>query len=121
MGDYCRAKTIEYREKGFQGRFEVAPERLGLLASGGGKRKLKEEADDVLLMCCAFLRNNYRDESSLPKSRLAQWTKVNRKKLPSYLTIHEEKLFRSVVLVDGRKYGSSFWFDTHLPSYLFYL
>ncbi|XP_011495804.1 PREDICTED: tRNA-dihydrouridine(20) synthase [NAD(P)+]-like [Ceratosolen solmsi marchali] len=109
MDNYCRAKTQEYRVKGFQGRFEVAPERLGILSSGGSKRKLEEEAEDVQLMCCAFLRNKYNDESSLPKSRLARWTESNRKKLPSYVTIHEEKLFRSVVLVDGRKYGSSFW------------
>ena len=110
MDDYCRSKTKEYRDKGFQGRFEVVPERLGLIDGPGSKRKLEEEAgEDVLLMRCAFVRNNYPNDPSLPKTQLVRWTKENRKKLPSYDTTHEDKLFRSVVSVDGRKYGSSFW------------
>ncbi|OXU28909.1 hypothetical protein TSAR_006798 [Trichomalopsis sarcophagae] len=110
LDEYCRTKQKEHRDRGFGGRFEVVPERLSLIDgnSGVGKRKLDEE-EDVLLMRCAFLRNNYADDTSLPKSRLAKWTRDNRKKLPIYVTHHEDKLFRSVVQVDGRKYGSSFW------------
>lgn len=104
MSDYCRAKSKEHRDRGFGGRFEVVPERLT-----NAKRKLEDEAEDVLLMRCAFLRSNYPDDASLPKTRLNKWTKENRKKLPSYDTTHEDKLFRSVVTVDGKKFGSSFW------------
>ncbi|XP_014207131.1 tRNA-dihydrouridine(20) synthase [NAD(P)+]-like [Copidosoma floridanum] len=106
MDDYCRKKLKEYREKGYDGRFEVIPERLALL---GNKRKLEDESEDVFMMRCAFLRSNYTKDTTLPKTQLAQWTQKNRKKLPAYNTINEDKLFRSVVTVDGRKYGSSFW------------
>lgn len=108
MDEYCRAKAKEFRDAGFEGRFEVVPERLGLIGKAA-KRKLEEEAEDVLLMRCAFLRNNFPDDNSLPKTQLAKWTRENHKKLPAYNTINEDKLFRSVVVVDARKYGSSFW------------
>lgn len=72
------------------------------------KRKIHEE-EDVALMRCAFLRSNYTNDLELPKSRLFQWTKEHHKKMPVYDTQRNEKLFCSVVTVDGRKYGSSFW------------
>lgn len=75
---------------------------------GSQKRKLYEE--DVLLMRCAFLRGSYISDSELPKTRLLKWTKENRKKMPVYDTRREDKLFCSVVTVDGKKYGSSFWY-----------
>ena len=109
MGDYCRKKAEEYRSQGYTGRFEVVPERLGLLGNGASKRKFEEETADVLVMRCAFLRSNYADDQSLPKTQLINWTRKQKIKLPSYSTVHEDKLFRSVVVVDGKKYGSSFW------------
>ncbi|XP_050452015.1 tRNA-dihydrouridine(20) synthase [NAD(P)+]-like isoform X2 [Cataglyphis hispanica] len=51
----------------------------------------------------------YTRDSELPKTRLLKWTKENRKKMPIYNTRQEDKLFCSIVTVDGRKYGSSFW------------
>lgn len=72
------------------------------------KRKLYEE-EDVALIRCAFLRSNYTTDSELPKTRLLKWTKQHRKKMPVYSTRQEDKLFCSVVTVDGHKYGSSFW------------
>ncbi|XP_058798460.1 tRNA-dihydrouridine(20) synthase [NAD(P)+]-like isoform X2 [Phymastichus coffea] len=107
MDNYCRAKAKEFRSKGFEGRFEVVPERLGLIGTAG-KRKLEDEEEDVLLMKCAFLRNNFPNDKSLPKSQLAKWTRDHHKKLPAYYTVNEDKLFRAVVVIDGRKYGSSF-------------
>ncbi|XP_051174599.1 tRNA-dihydrouridine(20) synthase [NAD(P)+]-like [Leptopilina boulardi] len=109
MDDYCRQKSKEYREKGLMGRFQVVPESFAMEtinANGSCKRKFD---DDVTLMQCAFIRNNYTNDVDLPKTKLLKWVKENRKKMPIYDTQHADKLFRSIVSVDGRKYGSSFW------------
>ncbi|KAK9300601.1 hypothetical protein QLX08_006756 [Tetragonisca angustula] len=82
LSDYCQLKKKEFEEK---------------------------EEEDVLLMQCAFLRNNYVTDLELPKTILHKWTQTQRKKMPSYNTQQKGKLFRSIVTVDGRKYGSSFW------------
>lgn len=105
MEDYCRAKRKEYMDLGIQGRFQVTPNSLE--RRKGVKRKFEE--DDVIAMRCAFLRNSYTHDLELPKSRLLKWTKENRADFPIYHTEQEDKLFRSVVLVDGKKYSSSFW------------
>lgn len=109
MDDYCRQKSKEYREKGLMGRFQVVPGSFAMEtinANGSCKRKLE---DDVTFMRCAFIRNNYINDADLPKTILLKWVKENRKKTPVYDTQHADKLFRSIVSVDGRKYGSSFW------------
>lgn len=111
MGDYCRFKSKELQDKGLLGRFQVTPVTLDKDTTDdciSQKRKVYEE-DDVSLMRCAFLRGSYTTDSELPKTRLLKWTKENRKKMPIYNTRQEDKLFCSVVTVDGRKYGSSFW------------
>lgn len=72
------------------------------------KRKIQEE-DDIALMRCAFLRSNYTTDSELPKTRLLKWINEHHKTMPVYDTQKNDKLFCSVVTVDGRKYGSSFW------------
>ncbi|XP_011687505.1 PREDICTED: tRNA-dihydrouridine(20) synthase [NAD(P)+]-like isoform X2 [Wasmannia auropunctata] len=107
LDDYCRSKSKEFQDKGLLSRFQITP---GILDKDNisHKRKIQEE-EDVFLMRCAFLRNNYITDSELPKTRLFKWTKENRKKMPVYNTRQENKLFCSVVTVDGRKYGSSFW------------
>ncbi|XP_012262837.2 tRNA-dihydrouridine(20) synthase [NAD(P)+]-like [Athalia rosae] len=105
MDDYCRTKRKEYLDRGIQGRFQVIP--TSLEDRKGVKRKFEE--DDVFVLQCAFLRNSYMHDLELPKSRLLKWTKDNRKNIPIYHTEQEDKLFRSVVLVNGKKYSSSFW------------
>ncbi|KYM94681.1 PREDICTED: tRNA-dihydrouridine(20) synthase [NAD(P)+]-like [Cyphomyrmex costatus] len=109
LDDYCRSKSEEFQAKGLLGRFEVTPEILNKDNNSiSHKRKIHEE-EDVFLMRCAFLRNSYITDSELPKTRLLKWTKEHHKKMPVYNTRQENKLFCSVVTVDGRKYGSSFW------------
>ncbi|XP_033209620.1 tRNA-dihydrouridine(20) synthase [NAD(P)+]-like [Belonocnema kinseyi] len=110
MDEYCRQKAKEYREKGLMGRFQVEPESFALEnTNGNGSCKRKMEEEDVTYIRCAFIRNNYPNDIELPKTRLLKWTKENRKKMPAYETQNADKLFRSVVLVDGRKFGSLFW------------
>lgn len=72
------------------------------------KRKISED-DDVTLMHCAFLKKSYSTELNFPKTILYQWTEKHKKQKPEYNTTHNDKLFRSVVTVDGKKFGSSFW------------
>ncbi|XP_012214611.2 tRNA-dihydrouridine(20) synthase [NAD(P)+]-like [Linepithema humile] len=110
MGDYCRTRSKEFQDKGLLGRFQVTPVMLDKDTADcvSQKRKIYEE-EDVSLMRCAFLRGSYTTDSKLPKTRLLKWTTENHKKMPVYNTRQEDKLFCSVVTVDGRKYGSSFW------------
>ncbi|XP_015588531.1 tRNA-dihydrouridine(20) synthase [NAD(P)+]-like [Cephus cinctus] len=105
MGEYCRSKRKEYLENGLQGRFQVVP--MSLDNSRGVKRKY--DNDDVIVMNCSFLRNNYTSDIDLPKTRLLKWIRENKKEMPTYDTWKEDKLFRSIVIVDQKKYSSSFW------------
>lgn len=107
MDDYCREKRREYQDLGIQGRFQVVPASLQIEDRKGVKRKYEE--DDVVVMKCAFIRNNYTHDLELPKSMLLKVTKEKRFDFPSYHTEQEDKLFRSVVTVNGKKYSSSFW------------
>lgn len=108
MDDYYRQKMSEFRKNGLQDRFQVEPEIFAdELSKNSNKRKFE---DDVTVLRCAFLRRNYSPDETLPKTRLLNWTVENRKKKPVYETIHECKLFRSVVTIDGKNYGSSFWY-----------
>lgn len=108
LGDYCRLKRDEYHKRGLQGRFQVIPiSRDNSNGSGSSKRKLEE--DELTVMRCAYLKNNYSDKDELPKTRLLRWIRENRKKMPTYDTWKEDKLFRSIVTVDGKKYSSTFW------------
>lgn len=106
MDEYCRETLKRYKERGHQGRFEVEPdipsdERVNC------KRKFEDE--EVTMLRCAFFRKNYALNELLPKAQLTNWTHEQRHKMPTYETIQEYKLFRSIVTVDGRQYGSSYW------------
>ncbi|XP_053997952.1 tRNA-dihydrouridine(20) synthase [NAD(P)+]-like [Hylaeus anthracinus] len=111
LSDYCRLKRKEFEEKGLLGRSQVSPMREEDQPDGeqpSSKRKMSDE-EDVVLMHCAFLRNNYVTDLELPKTILHKWTQTQRKKIPHYDTQKKGRLFRSIVTVDGRKFGSSFW------------
>lgn len=110
MGDYCRQKSEEFQRKGLQGRFHVEPSsREDQEAKGLGISKRKFDDDDWTVMRCAYLKNNYTNNDELPKTRLYRWIRENKKKMAEYDTWYEDKLFRSVVTVDGKKYSSTFW------------
>lgn len=46
---------------------------------------------------------------NLPKSRLHAWAGKNGYSLPKYNTQHIEKLFRTIVTFNEKKYTSTFW------------
>lgn len=55
-----------------------------------------------------FIRANFND-LSLPKGRLHAWAGKNGLKLPKYETQQIEKLFRTIITFNDKKYTSSFW------------
>ncbi|XP_043283785.1 tRNA-dihydrouridine(20) synthase [NAD(P)+]-like isoform X2 [Venturia canescens] len=109
MGDYCRQKSEEFQRKGLQGRFHVEPASRDDEENGLGTSKRKFDDDELTVMRCAYLKNNYSADDELPKTRLYRWIRENKKKMAEYDTWYEDKLFRSVVTVDGKKYSSTFW------------
>lgn len=108
LSEYCFKKQLEFKERGLQDRHSVVPT---LLEPEIKKRKTGGEtaADDVVEMQCAFLRSLYSSDVDLPKTRLLAWTRARGLKHPAYATQQEDKLFKSVVVVDGKKYSSSYW------------
>lgn len=55
-----------------------------------------------------FIRANFND-LNLPKARLHAWAGKNGHKLPKYDTQQVEKLFRTILIFNEKKYTSSFW------------
>lgn len=56
------------------------------------------------------MRNAYTADGDLPKTKLLNWLRDKKNlKAPLYKTWCEDKLFRSIVTVEGRKYSSTFW------------
>lgn len=108
MDEYCKSKSKEFTERGYRGRFGATPENSREDGTNG-KRKHEKDEEDITLMSCAFVRNNYVNDVTLPKTQLIRWTNENRKKIPRYETFQEEKMFRSIVEVDGKKFSSTFW------------
>lgn len=112
MEDYCRMKRLGFHQEGLAGRYQMSSTNgteKSRNENSSGKRKLSEDEDDVVLMHCVFLRNSYAQDVQLPKSILHNWVVQQRKEMPKYQTMHNERLFRSIVTVDGQKFSSSYW------------
>lgn len=106
LGDYCRKKQLEFQAKGMLGRREVTPDMFNASAK---RMKLDAEDSDVYQIKCAFIRVNFQSDPDLPKSKLIAHCGRNKIKVPTYMIINEDKLFRAVATLDGRKYSSSYW------------
>ena len=106
LSDYCCKKQLEFKEKGLQGRDTVVPSSYEPQTK---RRKLGDESDDVVEMKCAFYRNLFASDADLPKTKLLTWAMKKGLKHPVYATEQQDKLFKSVVTVDGKKYSSSYW------------
>jgi tRNA-dihydrouridine synthase 2 len=104
LSEYCAKKQLHFKECGLQDRHSVVP---GLLEP---QLKKKKTEDDVIEMKCSFLRNLYTSDVDLPKTKLLTWARDRGLKNPVYTTQQEDKLFKSVVTLDGKKYGSSYWY-----------
>lgn len=102
LGEYCRQKQIEFQSKGMIGRREVCPDMFSPV-----RKKLR--TDDVTEHKCAFIRVNYMSDPELPKSKLIAHCNKLKTKPPKYETICKDKLFRSIVTFDGKRYSSNYW------------
>lgn len=72
------------------------------------KIEIDNEIVDVVIKC-AFIRVNYVEDPDLPKSRLLKYCGKNKFPVPKYKVFKEDKLFRAIVIVNDKKYSSSFW------------
>lgn len=107
LGDYCRKKQLEYQSKGMLSRREITPDMFNSCA-----KKLKLENNEDLAIeqiKCAFIRVNFPTDPDLPKSKLIKYCGQNKLKVPTYKIINEDKLFRAIATLNGKKYSSSYW------------
>jgi hypothetical protein len=106
---------MEFRENGLRDRHAVVPI---LLEPQLKKRKIGAEAatDDIIEMQCSFIRSLYTSDVDLPKTQLLTWARARDLKHPIYSTQQEDKLFKSVVTLDGKKYSSSYWYVEAVPN-----
>lgn len=104
VGDYCRLKQKKINCLRFEERD---------VASNDQKRTkpnpVKEKSNDVNSLKCMYIRALYPRPEDLPKTKLLNWSKKYNKPLPKYHTEQFEKLFKSTVTFDNKKYSSSFW------------
>ncbi|XP_059617344.1 tRNA-dihydrouridine(20) synthase [NAD(P)+]-like [Phlebotomus argentipes] len=104
LGEYCRRKQLEYQQKGMFSRREAST----IIQEGPETKKVKLDPD-IAERNVAFVRGNYKETNDLPKSILHLHANRNGLNLPTYETSREEKLFRSVISYQGKRYTSSFW------------
>jgi tRNA-dihydrouridine synthase 2 len=104
LKDYYKQKQAEYLKKGLQMRRDVVP--------GGENGPLAKKAkidSDVIEENIAFIRSNYTRDIDLPKSILHTYTKQKLRTVPTYTTEQRDKLFRSTMTLENKKYSSLFW------------
>ncbi|KAJ0181816.1 hypothetical protein K1T71_002538 [Dendrolimus kikuchii] len=107
LDEYCQQKQSQHQKLGIQGRWQVCPNEL---EPPHKKRKSAdvELTDGICQKKVCFIRANFTD-LNLPKSRLHVWARKNGHKLPNYDTQQVEKLFRTIITFNGKKYTSTFW------------
>ena len=106
MDSYCREKQKLLRELGFKSRRDVEP---SFNCEPRLKKAKLEEDKDVIRVSCAFLRSIFPSDNDLPKTKLLTWARHRNLEPPKYTTTQEDKLFQSIVTVNGKNYGSSYW------------
>lgn len=72
------------------------------------KRSKVMEDPNVITTSVAFFRAHY-EHKDLPKLRMHAYAKKIGVDQPTYKTQQEDKLFRSVVTLDGKQYASTYW------------
>ncbi|CAH0603176.1 unnamed protein product [Chrysodeixis includens] len=105
LGEYCHEKQSSYQKQGIQGRWQVSPEDLE-----PPQKKAKSDicTADVIQKKVCFIRASFSD-TNLPKTKLHAWAGKNGISLPTYQTQQVEKLFRTIITFDNKKYTSTFW------------
>lgn len=88
------------------GRREVCPD---MFSPARKKIKTEQSYDDVIEHKCVFIRVNYTSDPELPKSKLIAYSNELKTNKPKYETLCEDKLFRSIVTFQGKRYSSNYW------------
>lgn len=103
LKDYCLQKQAEFQRMGMMMRRDVVP--------GGedGPVAKRIKLDGLIEENVAFIRSNYMKDVDLPKSILHTYTKKKLRTVPTYETEQNERLFRAILALSGKKYSSSFW------------
>lgn len=105
LGNYCKEKQEYFRNMGHLTRRDVEP----IAIEPRLKKPKLYETENIIVLSCAFLRSIFPLDIDLPKTKLLMWTRRNHIGQPVYDTVQEDKLFQSIVTVDGKKYSSSYW------------
>lgn len=115
LGQYCRQKQLEYHEKGMHCRRTCTPGSLLKIPlsdssdSGPEAKRMKMFTDpDILSSNVAFFRAQY-EHNQLPKLRLYAYAMKENIDQPKYETHQQDKLFRSILFLNGKKYASTYW------------
>jgi len=66
------------------------------------------KVDGIIQMTLEYVRSSFKD-CELPKTRLYTWCRKEKLPNPVYEMEYKEKLFKSVVTVNGKKYTTSKW------------
>lgn len=125
LGDYCRETQLRYHFAGIKGRRACRPRTLSENGDSMGadesapaaskKQCLEETAeqdtdpDPLNEENVCFIRSNFTDDNTLPKSKLYLHAVRNGLARAQYEVQQKDKLFRAFIRFDGQRYTSSFW------------
>ncbi|KAG0429904.1 hypothetical protein HPB47_023217 [Ixodes persulcatus] len=111
MEEICRLWKMEELYSTWQRKLQAKAKELKELSKNDSSeptlKRCKVGNDEVWQMEAKFVRNMF-EMSNLPKTMLINWTRKNNYPHPSYKTEAKEKSFRSVVVVDSKRYSSTF-------------
>uniref|UniRef100_A0A182PVR9 DRBM domain-containing protein n=1 Tax=Anopheles epiroticus TaxID=199890 RepID=A0A182PVR9_9DIPT len=124
MGDYCREMQLRYHFAGIKGRRACRPRTLSENdqptvtddnePTANKKQCLQEtpsdtDPDPLNEENICFIRSNFIDDNSLPKSKLYLHAIRNGLPRAQYEVQQKDKLFRAIIRFNGQRYSSSFW------------
>ncbi|XP_050075839.1 tRNA-dihydrouridine(20) synthase [NAD(P)+]-like [Anopheles maculipalpis] len=126
LGDYCRETQLRYHFAGIKGRRACRPRTLSENGNHMGaddsepaaskkqcleKPPAEQEIDPEPLIeeNVCFIRSNFTDDNTLPKSKLYLHAVRNGLARAQYEVQQKDKLFRAFIRYDGKRYTSSFW------------
>lgn len=100
LKEYYKQKHLEHQKKAMAIRKETEGEPIS---------KRMRHDDGTIEENVMFIRSNYLKDVDLPKSILHSHTKLKLRTVPSYKTVEQDRLFRSVLSLQKKKYASSSW------------
>lgn len=115
MRQYCRGKMLEFQDAGNRGRREVVPGQVRSPVDDPADQplskrfKIDNTEDNLTERNVVYFRTHYASVPELPKSVLFTHARLQRKLIPAYETQQVDRLFRSVVTFDDRRYSSTYW------------